>query len=177
MLSKLAQEGKKAHSSYNNHGRQATNKSVVDPLWESWWYASLICIFSQWQPKEGLHQSRQAAPDPTTKLNKFGKTFLIWGSCCHWPSGKSFWWKTWPDPIPKRKCLDGKFWFGLAVNSCSFVNICIFFVMTRINMEMMIKVVKWAVTGFTACPKLNSKNISGKKFLCINIQEVNTGMQ
>ena len=46
----------------------------------------------------------------------------------------------------------------------------------RINMEM-IKVVKWAVTGFTACPKLNSKNISGKKFLCINIQEVNTGMQ
>ena len=44
-------------------------------------------------------------------------------------------------------------------------------------MEMMIKVVKWAVTGFTACPKLNSKNISGKKILCINIQEVNTGMQ
>ena len=175
MRSKLAQEG----TLFLQQPWQADHQQVLggSTLRKLMVRILDLHIFSQWQPKEGLHQSRQAAPDPTAKLNKFGKTFLIWGSCCHWPSGKSFWWKTWPDPIPYKKCLDGKFWFGLAVNSCSFVNICIFFVMTRINMEMMIKVVKWAVTGFTACPKLNSKNISGKKFLCINIQEVNTGMQ
>ena len=36
--------------------------------------------------------------------------------------------------------------------------------MNGINMEM-IKVVTWAVVGFTACPKLNSKSISGRFFL------------
>ena len=41
----------------------------------------------------------------------------------------------------------------------------------------MIKVAEWAFTGFIACPKLNSKSISGKKNLCNNIQEVNTVMQ
>ena len=48
--------------------------------------------------------------------------------------------------------------------------------MNGINMEM-IKVVTWAVVGFTACPKLNSKSISGRFFLCIKIQEVKAVMQ
>ena len=55
---------------------------------------------------------------------------------------------------------------------CSKIKNC----MNRINMEM-IKVVTWAVVGFTACPKLNSKSISGRFFLCIKIQEVKAVMQ
>ena len=35
-------------SSYNNHGRQAIDKSVVDPFWKSWWYVYVICIFSHY---------------------------------------------------------------------------------------------------------------------------------
>ena len=39
---------KKLDSSYNNHGRQAIDKSVVDPFWKSWWYVYVICIFSHY---------------------------------------------------------------------------------------------------------------------------------